>query len=189
MNIRREPERKEELEIIKKILKNWEGEKNMIAILLSIQDNLGYLPEEGMMEVARHLNISETTIYGVATFYNQFRFTPPGKNHIQVCMGTACHVKRGNIVLDSWERRLEIKEGEVSEDREFSLDRVNCVGCCVLAPVTVINKEVYGKMDTTKVDGILLKYQLGKEAETKRREASETGTIEDGEESDNGNGS
>ncbi len=179
MNNEREPECKEELEIIKEILKNWEGEKNMIAILLSIQDHLGYLPGEGMIEVAKYLNISETTIYGVATFYNQFRFIPPGKNHIQVCMGTACHVKRGNIVLESWERRLEIKEGGVSEDREFSLERVNCVGCCVLAPVTVISKEVHGQMDPTKVDGILLKYQLEKEA-------SASSTKEDGEESNNG---
>ena len=189
MNNRSKPESEEELEIVKKVLRDWEGEKNMIAILLSIQDHLGYLPEEGMIEVARYLNISETTIYGVATFYNQFRFTPPGKNHIQVCMGTACHVKRGNIVLESWERRLKIKEGEVSEDREFSIDRVNCVGCCVLAPVTVINKEVHGQMDPTKVDGILLKYQLGKETETKRKKESGSSTKEDGKESDNGKGS
>lgn len=189
MNNEREPECKEELEVVKKILKNWEGEKNMIAILLSIQDHLGYLPEEGMIEVARYLNISETTIYGVATFYNQLRFTPPGKNHIQVCMGTACHVKRGNIVLESWERRLEIKEGEVTEDREFSLERVNCVGCCVLAPVTVINKEVRGQMDPTKVDGILLKYQLGKEVETKRKEESGLRVEEGCKESNDGKNS
>jgi NADH-quinone oxidoreductase subunit E len=181
-----EPDTKDELKIVKETLKNWEGDKNMIAMLLSIQDHLGYIPEEGMIEVARYLNISETTIYGVATFYNQFRFTPPGKNHIQVCMGTACHVKRGNIVLESWERRLEIKEGEVTEDREFSLERVNCVGCCVLAPVTVINKEVRGQMDPSKVDGILLKYQLGKEVETKRKKESESTTEEGCKESNDG---
>ncbi|MFH2013302.1 MAG: NAD(P)H-dependent oxidoreductase subunit E [Pseudomonadota bacterium] len=189
MNNTKEPEHIEELETVKKILKDWEGEKNIIAILLSIQDHLGYLSEESMMEAARYLGTSETTVYGVATFYNQFRFTPPGKNHIEACMGTACHVRRGSIILESWERRLGIKEGEVSEDREFSLERVNCVGCCVLAPVTVINKEVHGQMDSTKVDGILLKYQLNKEAETKRREASGTGTKGNGKESDNGNSS
>ena len=153
----------EEREKIREILENWEGKKDLIAILLSIQDHIGYLPEEGMLEVAIFLNISETTVYGVATFYNHFRFIPPGKRHIQVCMGTACHVKRGGTVLESWERRLQIKEGEVSEDREFSLERVNCVGCCVLAPVVVINDEVHGRMDSTKVDGFLLRYQLESE--------------------------
>lgn len=155
---------KKEVEVVREILDDWEGEKNLIAILLSIQAHLGYLPEEGMIEIARHLNLSETTVYGVATFYNQFRFIPPGKNHIEVCMGTACHVKRGGIVLESWERSIGISEGEVTEDREFSIERVNCVGCCVLAPVTVINKEVHGKMDPTKIDGVLLRYQLEKEA-------------------------
>jgi len=181
-----EPEHKDELEIIKEIIANWEGEKNLIAILIAIQDCLGYLPSEGMEEVARHLNISESTVYGVATFYNQFRFIPPGKNHVQVCMGTACHVKRGNIVLESWERRLEIKEGEVTEDREFSIERVNCVGCCVLAPVTVINKEVHGQMDPTKIDGFLLRYQLEKDAETKEKGASESRSEEDEKELSDG---
>ena len=166
-----ERECNEEVEIVKGILEEWQGEKNLIAVLLSVQDNLGYLPEEALIEIAGHMKISETTIYGVATFYNQFRFTPPGRNHIEVCMGTACHVKRGSIVLESWERSVGISEGEVTEDREFSIERVNCVGCCVLAPVTVINKEVHGNMDPTKIDGILLRHQLEKEA-IKREEDS-----------------
>ena len=156
----REQECVEERKIIKELLENWQGEKSLIAILLSIQDHIGYLPEEGMVQVAEHLNLSETNVYGVATFYNQFRFIPPGKRHVQVCMGTACHVKRGAIVLESWERRTGIREGEVTEDREFSLERVNCVGCCGLAPVVVINDEVHGRMDSTKVDGLLLRYEL-----------------------------
>ncbi|MDY6856290.1 MAG: NAD(P)H-dependent oxidoreductase subunit E [Thermodesulfobacteriota bacterium] len=159
---------------VRDIIENWAGEKNLIAILLAVQDELGYLPKHGMIEVSRHLNISESSVYGVATFYNQFRFIPPGKNHIEVCMGTACHVKRGSIVLESWERRLGIKEGEVSEDREFSIERVNCVGCCVMAPVVLINKEVRGKMDPTKVDGFLLQYNLAREAKMKEKEISDT---------------
>ena len=166
--------------LIREMLTHWDGDKNLIALLLSMQDRLGYLPEEGIVEIARYLNISESIVYGVATFYNQFRFTPPGRNHIEVCMGTACHVKRGEVVLESWERTVGIKEGEVSEDREFSLERVNCVGCCVLAPVTVINKEVYGKMDPTKIDGILLRHQLAKEAEMRREKATGTPVEEDG---------
>ncbi|MFH1626275.1 MAG: NAD(P)H-dependent oxidoreductase subunit E [Pseudomonadota bacterium] len=187
MNNTMHAEPTEEVEVVREILENWEGEKGLIAILLSIQDQLGYLPEEAMMEIAKHVNVSETTIYGVATFYNQFRFIPPGRNHIQVCMGTACHVKRGSVVLESWQRRLGINEGEVSEDREFSLDRVNCVGCCVLAPVTVIGHEVHGQMDPTKVDGILLRYQLEKEAEMKKKEVSESSTKESGKERNSGN--
>ena len=176
------PDYNEEVEVVRDILKGWEGEKNLIAILLSVQDHIGYLPEEAMMEIARYLDASETTIYGVATFYNQFRFVPPGKNHVEVCMGTACHVKRGEIVLDSWKRRIGIGEGEVTEDREFSLERVNCVGCCVLAPVTVINGEVHGQMDPTKVDGILLRHGLAKEAEEREKEVSGSRIEECGEE-------
>lgn len=175
MSHKDDPDCEQETKKVRDIIENWDGEKNLIAVLLAVQDELGYLPKHGMIEVSRHLNVSEASVYGVATFYNQFRFIPPGKNHIEVCMGTACHVKRGGIVLESWERRLGIKEGEVSEDREFSIERVNCVGCCVMAPVVLINKEVRGKMDPTKVDGFLLQYDLAREAKMKEEESSNAG--------------
>ena len=136
----------------------------LISLLQDIQDEFGYLPTVSMLEAAAAMDVSPADVYGVASFYNQFRFVPPGKHHVKVCMGTACAIKMGGIVMESWERRLAIKEGEVTADREYSLERVACVGCCSMAPVTVIRDEVFGDMAPTKVDGILLGHKLEKEA-------------------------
>ncbi|HYA93343.1 MAG TPA: NAD(P)H-dependent oxidoreductase subunit E [Thermodesulfobacteriota bacterium] len=159
----------EEAEIKEKTRAVLEGvgskRENLIPILQKIQEELGYLPPHVMIEVARFLNISEIDVYSVATFYNQFRLTPPGKHSIRVCMGTACHVKGGHITLAAWQRRLKIRPGETSPDREFDLDTVACVGCCAMAPVSVVDKKVEAKADPTRVDGILLSYQLQKEEE------------------------
>ena len=143
--------------------------ENLIPILQQIQEAFGYLPPFSMIEVSRFLNIPEIDVYSVATFYNQFRLTPPGKHSIRVCTGTACHVKGGNIALAAWQRRLKIGPGETSPDREFDLDTVACVGCCAMAPVTVVDKKVEAKADPTRVDGILLSYQLQKEKEEKEK--------------------
>jgi NADH-quinone oxidoreductase subunit E len=143
--------------------------ENLIPILQIIQEELGYLPSQAMLEVARYLNIPDIDVYSVATFYNQFRLTPPGKHSIRVCMGTACHVKGGHIALEAWQRRLKIEPGETTPDREFDLDTVACVGCCAIAPVTVVDKKVQAKADPTRVDGILLSYQLQKEQEEKEK--------------------
>jgi NADH-quinone oxidoreductase subunit E len=115
-----------------------------------------------MLETAKFLDIPESEIYSVATFYNQFRFVPPGKHHLKVCLGTACQIKSGRIILDSWERELDIKEGETTADREFSLERVACVGCCAMAPVTVVDDSIEGKVSPTRVKGILLSFELEK---------------------------
>jgi len=164
----------EEVEIVQKtrvILKGIESKReNLIPILQKIQEELGYLPPYVMLEVARFLNIPEIDVYSVATFYNQFRLTPPGKHSIRVCMGTACHVKGGHITLAAWQRRLKIGPGETTPDREFDIDTVACVGCCAMAPVTVVDKKVEAKADPTRVDGILLNYQLQKEKEEKEKE-------------------
>ena len=143
--------------------------ENLIPILQKIQEELGYLQPYAMLEVARFLNIPDIDVYSVATFYNQFRLTPPGKHSIRVCMGTACHVKGGYITLAAWQRRLKIGPGETSPDREFDLDIVACVGCCAMAPVSVVDKKVEGKANPTRVDGILLSYQLQKEQEEKEK--------------------
>jgi len=135
----------------------------LIPLLQKIQETFGYLPREAMERAAAHLGISEAEVYGVATFYNQFRFHPPGKHPVKVCMGTACHVKGASVISESWERRLSIKIGQTTADREFSLDRVACVGCCALAPVSVVGAKVHGHMAPTKVDGLLLAIQLEKE--------------------------
>ncbi len=143
-------------------------EGTLIPILQQIQEALGYLPYPAMSETARFLGIPEIDVYSVATFYNQFRLTPPGKHPIRVCMGTACHVKGGHISLEAWQRRLKIGPGETTSDREFDLDTVACVGCCAMAPVSVVDHRVEAKVDPTRVDGILLSYRLEKEEEEKR---------------------
>ena len=137
---------------------------NLIPILQKVQGRLGYLPREAMSEIAAFLGIPEVDVYGVVTFYNQFRLNPPGKHAIRVCLGTACHMKGGYITLDAWKRRLEIGEGETTSDREFDLDTVACVGCCTMAPVTVVDDRPEGKVEPTKVDGILLAFELAREA-------------------------
>jgi NADH-quinone oxidoreductase subunit E len=132
---------------------------NLIPTLQKVQEELGYLPREAMLEVARFLDIPEIDVYGVVTFYNQFRLNPPGKHSIRVCLGTACHMKGGYITLDAWKRRLEIDRGQTTADREFDLDTVACVGCCVMAPVTVVDGKPEGQVEPTKVDGILLAFE------------------------------
>jgi NADH-quinone oxidoreductase subunit E len=152
----------------KRILEGRNPERsNLIPVLQEVQAALGYLPPDAMVEVARFLRIPEIDVYSVATFYNQFRLTPPGKHSVRVCMGTACHVKGGHITLAAWQRRLKIGPGETTPDREFDLDTVACVGCCAMAPVTVVDKKVEAKADPTRVDGILLSYNLQKEKEGK----------------------
>jgi len=136
---------------------------NLIPILQKVQDKLGYLPREAMLEIARYLDIPEIDVYGVVTFYNQFRLNPPGKHSIRVCLGTACHMKGGYITLDAWKRRLGIDVRQTTDDREFDLDTVACVGCCVMAPVTVVDDKPQGKVEPTRVDGILLAFELEKE--------------------------
>jgi NADH-quinone oxidoreductase subunit E len=134
--------------------------ENLIPILQLIQKRLGYLPQEAMQEVAEHLCIPDTEVYGVATFYNQFRLNPPGKHSVRVCLGTACHMKGGYIILDAWKRRLGIDAGQTTADRRFDLDTVACVGCCAMAPVNVVDNKVEGKVSPTRVDGILLAHKL-----------------------------
>jgi NADH-quinone oxidoreductase subunit E len=136
---------------------------NLIPILQKVQKELGYLPRQAMAEIARFLDIPEIDVYGVVTFYNQFRLNPPGKHSIRVCLGTACHMKGGYIALDAWKRRLDIDQGQTTPDREFDLDTVACVGCCVMAPVTVVDDKPQGQVEPTKVDGILLSFKLEKE--------------------------
>jgi len=136
---------------------------NLIPILQRVQKELGYLPRGAMTEIARFLDIPEIDVYGVVTFYNQFRLNPPGRHSIRVCLGTACHMKGGYITLDAWKRRLGIESGQTTPDREFDLDTVACVGCCVMAPVTVVDDKPQGQVEPTKVDGILLSFEREKE--------------------------
>jgi NADH-quinone oxidoreductase subunit E len=154
-----------------KVLKRFNRKReNLVPILQQVQDELGYLPREAMLEVAGYLKIPEVDVYGVVTFYNQFRLKPPGKHSVRVCLGTACHMKGGYILLDAWKRRLGINRGETTPDREFDLDTVACVGCCAMAPVNVIDKKAEGRISPTRVDGILLAYKIEKEKKDKENQ-------------------
>ena len=138
---------------------------DLIPILQMIQNKYAYLSPDAIKMVADHLDLSRCEVYGVATFYNQFRFNPPGKHQIKVCLGTACHVRGGDIILENFERKLGIKYGETTPDREFSVERVACVGCCALAPVAIVDEDTQGKMAPSKVEGVLLGFQIEKERE------------------------
>jgi NADH-quinone oxidoreductase subunit E len=148
---------------------------NLIPILQMIQERHGYLDSESIGLVSQHLEIATCHVYGVATFYNQFRFHPPGRHHMRVCLGTACHVRGGDIILENFERKLGIRDGETTPDGEFSVERVACVGCCALAPVAVVNETVYGHMAPSKVEGILLGFELEKEKEERKKKRKKTG--------------
>jgi NADH-quinone oxidoreductase subunit E len=147
--------------------------ENLIPILLQVQEELGYLPALAMEQIATALQVPAVDIYGLATFYNQFRLHPPGKHQVKVCMGTACYMVGGRIALECFERRLEISEGETTPDRKFSLERVACVGCCTMAPVVVVDEQVEGRVTPTRVDGILLSYETEDQAETAAAEQKE----------------
>lgn len=150
----------------------------LIPILQKVQAKLGYLPGPAMDKIASAAGIPAVEVYGLATFYNQFRLSPPGKHQLKVCMGTACYMVGGQIALDSFERRLNIKEGETTADRNFSLERVACVGCCTMAPVVVVDEVVESHVTPTRVDGILLSFEG---EEKKRGETEESAKPGEGE--------
>ncbi len=150
---------------LNQILSSYEGEKSeLIPILQEIQSNFGYLSEESIIEVSKFLNMPESEIYGVATFYAQFRFDPIGKKHIMVCKGTACHVLGASQIIEGIERHLGIKEGEVSFDLEYSLESVGCLGCCALAPCAMINDEVESKIALKDIKRLFKKKKIKNKA-------------------------
>jgi len=174
MDVALSAEEKSLLEQIKTDLAEIGNDRSkLIPILQLVQQKLTYLPGEALHLVADHLAISSSEVYGVATFYNQFRFNPPGKNPVKVCLGTACHVKGGDIILENFERKLEIKEGETTPDREFSVDRVACIGCCALAPVAVVGETVHGHMQPSKVEGLVLRTRIEKEMQEREKQKNE----------------
>lgn len=159
-------------QLVQEILRPFKKERaSLIPVLQEVQARFGYLPREAMLEVSRFLRVPETEVYAVATFYNQFRLTPPGKHPIKVCMGTACHMKGGQLILEAWQRELGVKVGQTTEDREYSLDRVACIGCCAMAPVSVVNENIQGKVTPTRVKGILLTFQMEKDKEKEKAKA------------------
>jgi NADH-quinone oxidoreductase subunit E len=138
------------------VMQDFTGESaDLVPVLQRVQEADGYLSAGAMGRISRWLKVSESEVYGVATFYAQFRFSPPGKHHIKACLGTACHVQGGEQMLDVLERRLGVRPGETTADREYDLDRVACLGCCALAPVLTIDDKIYSQMSVLKLQRVL----------------------------------
>ncbi len=147
--------------LVENILTNYPEAKreNLIPILQDIQETEGYLSKQALVRIGRYLNLPTSKIYGVATFYNQFRFQPVGKYHIQVCRGTACHVKGSASVLKALEQELKIKSGQTSRDGLFSIEVVACIGACGLAPVISINGEFFAAVDSAKIRKLIKEFK------------------------------
>jgi len=131
----------------------------IIPVLQKIQETFGYLSPEAIKGIAKQLKLSESEIFGVATFYAQFRFTRPGDHNIRVCLGTACHVRGGAQIMETLERELDIEAGGTTRDYKFGLERVACFGSCALAPVVVVDDHVFGRLTPSKVKEVLKQYQ------------------------------
>jgi NADH-quinone oxidoreductase subunit E len=143
-----------------KLLRSFKGEEgDLIPILQKFQQKFGYISEEDIRVISQFLKISENQIFGVASFYSQFRFTVPGRHSIKVCLGTACHVKGGQIICEAVSRQLEVMPGETTENGQFDLQRVACLGCCALAPVIQVDKDIHSRIAVIRLKEILHKYE------------------------------
>lgn len=132
----------------------------LMPVLQKAQEIYGYLPIEVQSMVAEGLGLSLSEVYGVATFYSQFSLNPKGEHRISICLGTACYVKGADKILEALEQKLGIKCGECTPDGVFSLDSCRCVGACGLAPVMMVDDDVYGRMTVDQIDGVLAKYAV-----------------------------
>jgi NADH-quinone oxidoreductase subunit E len=141
------------------IAKYGQENRGLIPALLDIQNEYHYLPPEALKRVAERMNIPMIRVYQVASFYKAFSLEPRGKHIITVCLGTACHVRGGEFIVDQIVRLLAIKPGETSKDMQFTLEAVNCLGCCSLGPVMVIDGKYYGNMAVSKVERVLKNYK------------------------------
>ena len=141
------------------IFAGWAGKaEELIPLLQAIQKRDGYISPEAVGQIASFLKLSENTIYGVVSFYSQFRTRPPGKNLVRVCLGTACHVQGGNPLSAEIEKNLGIHAGETTPDGRFDFQEVACLGCCAQAPVVEINGKIYGKMTPAQVNQLLMEH-------------------------------
>ncbi len=144
---------------IRQILKKYQNDPGMlVSILQDVQTRYNYLPQEALRQVSQGLAVPLSQVYSVATFFKAFSLEPRGRHLINVCLGTACHVRGAMKILDKLERDLGIKAGETTKDLRFTLERVNCVGACALGPMVVIDNEYHGEMTTEKIRDVLKKY-------------------------------
>ncbi len=143
-------------EKLDEITSHYSGKKEeLIPILQEAQEQFGYLPLEVMLEIGKFLRVPESAVFGVSTFYAQFKFVPTGRRKVRLCRGTACHVRGAPRILDEVEKHLGIKPGETTDDLEYSLETIACFGSCALAPVIVVDNNVHGRMTRKKVAQIL----------------------------------
>lgn len=143
----------------------------LISILQDIQSDYHYLPEEALRHVAKCLGLPLIQVYGVATFFKAFSLTPQGKHKCSVCLGTACHVRGASAVLGELERQLQIRSGETTDDLQFTLESVNCLGACALGPVVVVDGEYHGEMNAGKAKKMIARYKKASRPEKNEKVA------------------
>ncbi len=136
-----------------------QDQEYLIPILQDVQDSIGFLPTTAMVRIGQHLGMRSAAVYGVATFYNQFRLEPVGKHVIHLCRGTACHVRGSGVILQVLESELGIRNGRTTRDGVFTLQTVACLGCCGLAPVMMIDEEAHGRLEPKRIAKILAAYR------------------------------
>jgi len=147
-------------QMLDEIISRYKGRSEaLIEVLHQAQEAFGYLPRDVQVQVARKLNVPLNRVYGVITFYNLFTMVPRGRHTVSVCMGTACYVRGGKMIMENLKNLLRIEEGGTTEDRKFSLEVVRCVGACALSPVVTIDEDVYSHVEVTQIPEILEKYE------------------------------
>ncbi len=150
----------EQSEKIDQIIEKFKNEKGtIIGLMQDIHGEYRYLPEEVLLRVSAELDIPMTKLYTLATFYKSFRLEPVGKHHVRVCIGTACHVNGATKIVETLERELGVKSGQTTEDNQFTLETVNCLGACALGPLVLVDGEYHGKIDQGKLKKLLNKYR------------------------------
>jgi NADH-quinone oxidoreductase subunit E len=142
-------------EIVKKYNKD---KSQLVSILQDIQTEYNYLPREALDKLAKKLDVPQSHVYSMATFFRAFSLQERGKHIVNVCLGTACHVRGGELIMESLERQLDVARGGTTKDRKFTLESVNCMGCCATGPVVKIDEEYFGHMTNDKVEPMLKKY-------------------------------
>ncbi len=150
----------EQSEKIDQIIEKFKNEKGtIIGLMQDIHGEYRYLPEEVLLKVSAELDIPMAKLYTLATFYKSFRLEPVGKHHVRVCLGTACHVNGATKIVETLERELGVKSGQTTEDNQFTLETVNCLGACALGPLMLVDGEYHGKIDQGKLKKLLNKYR------------------------------
>ena len=145
---------------IDKIIDKWNADSDyVIEMMQDIQDEFKHIPRKALEQITKRTKVPLARLYHIATFYKSFSLTPQGRYKIQVCTGTACHVKGAPNILDAFARELKIEIGETTDDGKYTLDEVRCLGCCSLAPVVMIDDDVYGDFTTNKIKSLLQKYK------------------------------